>query len=518
MAGIWYRAGTVAVTAGSTKVVGTGTTWKSGVYKPDKGHAVHGPDGRIYELDYVESDTVLYLVSAYVGPSATGQAYSIDITRTGSVPAFSRELAVFNAYQQGQLDSWQMVITGTGMVTLTAPDGQKISVPALSSMLNKDGNLAGLPDKRQARVNLGLTQGAAAPVDDDLNLPSRLMRWSKYGAGHVIFDASSGKSPTGSDIDVSNSSEKWSSSHPVLMGWNGEKTYGLRVDSSRVSDSVSDLVAAGIQDRTRSHSTGQDVTWFKVGEFDASNGGSLGTLSIKGYIGAWVGAKDQFDLTIKNREGLSVSGYATGKIPLRIYLEQDGGHSVWIGLGTYCLASVDVFAAGNGLVGYKFGDVKSPTPPAGEPVWVGEQSTPVLAMKSSVDALFTEGSFTPTIARIGSNQMPALPGSANTGRWRRTGDLVTVTGVVYLTETIQDGAGLRIGGLPFVVNDEFPISQLGIFNCNITSRCIWGVGMVGNPFIDIWCIENQGAAVVFTSGMISNNNKAHIRFSLTYKV
>ena len=67
MAGIWPRAGTVSVTNGSNKVVGFGTQWKSAVYKPDKGHAFYGPDGKAYEIDYVESDTVLYLVVAYGG-------------------------------------------------------------------------------------------------------------------------------------------------------------------------------------------------------------------------------------------------------------------------------------------------------------------------------------------------------------------------------------------------------------------------------------------------------------------
>lgn len=136
MAGIWYRAGTVAVTSGSTKVVGTGTTWKSGVYKPDKGHIFWGPDGRAYEVDYVESDTVLYLVTAYVGGSATGQAYSIVISITGQVPAFSRELSAFVAYHQSQMDGWQQLLTGTGDVTLTAPDGTKITTPSWDKVMN----------------------------------------------------------------------------------------------------------------------------------------------------------------------------------------------------------------------------------------------------------------------------------------------------------------------------------------------------------------------------------------------
>ncbi|MBL0487374.1 hypothetical protein, partial [Aeromonas caviae] len=136
MAGLWYRAGTIAVTNGSKKVVGTGTTWKSGVSKPDKGHLVWGPDGKPYELDYVESDTVLYLVTAYSGVTASGMAYSIDITRTGAIPAFSRELSALVAYHQLQMDGWQQLLTGTGDVTLTAPDGSKLTVPTWDKVMN----------------------------------------------------------------------------------------------------------------------------------------------------------------------------------------------------------------------------------------------------------------------------------------------------------------------------------------------------------------------------------------------
>lgn len=157
MAGIWYRAGTVAVTAGSTKVVGTGTTWRSGVYKPDKGHIFWGPDGRAYEVDYVESDTVLYLVTAYVGGSATGQAYSIVISITGQVPAFSRELSAFVAYHQSQMDGWQKLLTGTGDVTLTAPDGTKLTTPSWDKVMN-----AGTGVVAQATVQAGIATAEAA--------------------------------------------------------------------------------------------------------------------------------------------------------------------------------------------------------------------------------------------------------------------------------------------------------------------------------------------------------------------
>ncbi|MGY3928591.1 hypothetical protein [Aeromonas simiae] len=144
MAGLWYRVGTVSVTNGSKKVTGFGTQWKSTVYKPDKGHAFYGPDGKAYEIDYVESDTVLYLVVVYAGVTANSQAYAIDITRTGTIPAFSRELSAQLAYAQGQYDSWQQVLTGAGMVPLTAPDGQKIEVPALSAFQPTSDSLKAL--------------------------------------------------------------------------------------------------------------------------------------------------------------------------------------------------------------------------------------------------------------------------------------------------------------------------------------------------------------------------------------
>lgn len=60
--------------------------------------------------------------------------------------------------------------------------------------------------------------------------------WTKHGNNHTIFDASSGKAPNGSAINNSNSSEIWSGTRPTLMGWNGQTTFGVRVDSARNAD------------------------------------------------------------------------------------------------------------------------------------------------------------------------------------------------------------------------------------------------------------------------------------------
>lgn len=175
MAGIWYRAGTVSVTNGSKKVTGFGTQWATSVIKPKKGHAVHAPDGRQYELDYVESDTVMYLVTAYAGATAASQAYSIDITRSDTIPAFSRDLAAFTAYAQGQYDSWQQVLTGTGMVTLTAPDGQQIQVPALSAMQPASASLKAIQALTPVADRLPYFTGANTAATTPLTAAARAL-------------------------------------------------------------------------------------------------------------------------------------------------------------------------------------------------------------------------------------------------------------------------------------------------------------------------------------------------------
>ncbi|CAI8751674.1 hypothetical protein EMIT048CA2_140067 [Pseudomonas chlororaphis] len=70
----WYRAGTVAVSNGSTTVTGTGTGFSANARVGD---AFIGPDGRQYELANVASDTVISIGSPYLGTTATGQPYVV---------------------------------------------------------------------------------------------------------------------------------------------------------------------------------------------------------------------------------------------------------------------------------------------------------------------------------------------------------------------------------------------------------------------------------------------------------
>ncbi|MBL0528374.1 hypothetical protein JD474_04540 [Aeromonas caviae] len=129
MAGVWKRDGTVAVTNGNKKVTGTGTTFadtKNGVAKGHLFCITSGTSVDFYEVDYVVSNTELYLVQSYRGVTATGKAYEIITTFSDSVPEFARRLtATLSAYQQ-QSDAFQALLTSTATtVEVTAPDGTK---------------------------------------------------------------------------------------------------------------------------------------------------------------------------------------------------------------------------------------------------------------------------------------------------------------------------------------------------------------------------------------------------------
>ena len=80
-----------------------------------------------YEVDYVVSNTELYLVRAYRGVTfATGKATRSSPTFSDSVPEFARRLtATLSAYQQ-QSDAFQALLTSTATILeVTAPDGNQ---------------------------------------------------------------------------------------------------------------------------------------------------------------------------------------------------------------------------------------------------------------------------------------------------------------------------------------------------------------------------------------------------------
>lgn len=62
--------------------------------------------------------------------------------------------------------------------------------------------------------------------------------WRYYGNGHTIFDASAGVSPNGVTVSKTDSQIQWTENYPMLVGWNGVATYGLKVDTARRAEEL----------------------------------------------------------------------------------------------------------------------------------------------------------------------------------------------------------------------------------------------------------------------------------------
>lgn len=104
----------------------------------------------------------------------------------------------------------------------------------------------------------------------DQSVVGQLM-WKHYGNHHTIFDASNGTTPTGVKKDQVDSDEPWTKTYPTLMGYNGDKTYGVRVDTARNAESVGGvkrtgfcrIYSGGVNTGAGDWTTAQFVEWLK---------------------------------------------------------------------------------------------------------------------------------------------------------------------------------------------------------------------------------------------------------------
>lgn len=70
----WYKTGTISLTNGSATVTGLGTEW---IANAGIGEAIYAPDGRLYEIASIVSNTSITLASNYLGATSSGQSYVI---------------------------------------------------------------------------------------------------------------------------------------------------------------------------------------------------------------------------------------------------------------------------------------------------------------------------------------------------------------------------------------------------------------------------------------------------------
>ncbi|MCL6366701.1 hypothetical protein EXT60_21015 [Pectobacterium carotovorum subsp. carotovorum] len=127
----WYKAGSVTATNGSKIITGAGTQFTNPLNGVSAGRMLLLPGSgtvQIYEIESVQSDTQLTLVSAFAGISGSGKLYAVPTSPNVSIEQFAHEFASTLAYYQQQLQGWQSILTGSGNITLTTPDGQSVTV------------------------------------------------------------------------------------------------------------------------------------------------------------------------------------------------------------------------------------------------------------------------------------------------------------------------------------------------------------------------------------------------------
>ncbi|WP_323920141.1 phage head spike fiber domain-containing protein [Aeromonas caviae] len=280
MAGVWKRDGTVAVTNGNKKVTGTGTTFadtKNGVAKGHLFCITSGTSVDFYEVDYVVSNTELYLVQAYRGVTATGKAYEIITTFSDSVPEFARRLtATLSAYQQ-QSDAFQALLTSTATtVEVTAPDGTKQTlIPWKRVTSEGEGQAARAKteaDKAAASAALAGDIVAAsalplpdvwAPLSDSLRLITGYGRdvlvWSDVVARMVNFSRSTTATYIGKDglLKTAAANEPRFEKDGLLVEgqstnlliWSDDMSKLIQVNTSVSEGVITGAGAAGVQTR-----------------------------------------------------------------------------------------------------------------------------------------------------------------------------------------------------------------------------------------------------------------------------
>lgn len=157
----WLRAGTVAVTNGSTTITGTNTGFAANTRVGD---AFIGPDGRQYELQNVASDTVISILPAYLGPTASGQPYAVM-----PVQGYQKLLADLVRDWTGQYGQKMAALGTTGNYDVLP--------------VTKGGT--GGADQATARAGLGLGTAATANITTSSTdgTAGRILKVGDFGVG-----------------------------------------------------------------------------------------------------------------------------------------------------------------------------------------------------------------------------------------------------------------------------------------------------------------------------------------------
>ncbi|MGQ7806803.1 tail fiber domain-containing protein [Hafnia alvei] len=176
-----YATGTITGALNATTISGTGTKWSDAKFGITNGSVLFassnaGVDG-VYQVKRVISDTSIELVQP-IYKAFTNSKYSILVAESASTAAWANQLAATLGYYQAQMDGWQQIMTGTGDVALTAPDGTKVTIKSFTKLANDIDKKADGNDLRFDTIDKKTGGRVTSPLDVD-------------GSVHVITQSSS---------------------------------------------------------------------------------------------------------------------------------------------------------------------------------------------------------------------------------------------------------------------------------------------------------------------------------------
>ncbi|WP_312537718.1 hypothetical protein [Stutzerimonas nitrititolerans] len=151
----WYSTGTVAVTANSATVTGTGTAFSANARVGD---AFRGPDGRWYEITNIASATVLSIRPNYQGTTASGQAYAI-----APMQGYVKESA-------DRLRQLTDLIGGSPWLQATTPEEARESLgateigSAIFTAISQQAAREAIGAEDASRLTVGLLDAARVPA------------------------------------------------------------------------------------------------------------------------------------------------------------------------------------------------------------------------------------------------------------------------------------------------------------------------------------------------------------------
>jgi hypothetical protein len=154
----WYKTGTISVTNGSPTVTGSGTAWLTNVAA---GECLPGPDGELYEVLSVESNTSLTLAANYAGSTLTGQSYRI-IPSQGYVRDLANQVAALINSYSGFDSITALTVTGDQVLYAVSP-----GVWGLAPWTQAGRDFVAAADQAAQRAVLGF--GTVADLDSDID-------------------------------------------------------------------------------------------------------------------------------------------------------------------------------------------------------------------------------------------------------------------------------------------------------------------------------------------------------------